>query len=54
VCIPCRHGVARSDVADGGEILLIWKVAGNWPIEQARSCGLETRCTPSDLWLVGG
>jgi hypothetical protein len=27
--VPCHHGMARPQVADGGEGLQIWRVAGN-------------------------
>jgi hypothetical protein len=28
-CVPCHHGTARSQVADGGDGLQVWRVAEN-------------------------
>jgi hypothetical protein len=27
--VPCHHGMARPQVADGGDALLFWRVAAN-------------------------
>jgi hypothetical protein len=27
--VPCKHGMARPQVADGGDDLQIWRVAAN-------------------------
>jgi hypothetical protein len=29
VCVPCHHGMARSQVADGGDGLQLWRVAAD-------------------------
>jgi hypothetical protein len=35
--VPCHHGVARPQVADGGEGLKIWRVAANILSKQLRT-----------------
>jgi len=35
--VPCHHGVARPQVADGGEGLQIWRVATNVLNKQPRT-----------------
>jgi hypothetical protein len=35
--VPCRHGMACPQVADGGDGLQIWKVAGNILNKQSRT-----------------
>jgi len=34
---PCRHGIARSVVADGGDGLKMWRVAANILNKQLRA-----------------
>jgi hypothetical protein len=36
-CVPCHHGMARPQVADGGEGLQIWRVAANILNKQSRT-----------------
>jgi hypothetical protein len=35
--VPCHHGMARPQVADGGEGLQIWRVAANMLNKQSRT-----------------
>jgi hypothetical protein len=35
--VPCHHGVARPQVADGGDGLQIWRVAANILNKQSRT-----------------
>jgi hypothetical protein len=35
--VTCHHGMARSQVADGGDGLKIWRVAGNILNKQSRT-----------------
>jgi hypothetical protein len=35
--VPCHHGMARPQVADGGDGLQIWRVAANILNKQART-----------------
>jgi hypothetical protein len=28
-CVPCHHGMARPQVADGRDTLQVWRVAAN-------------------------
>jgi hypothetical protein len=35
--VPCHHGTARPQVADGGDGLQIWRVAANILNEQSRT-----------------
>jgi hypothetical protein len=35
--VPCHHGMARSQVADGGDGLQIWRVAANVLNKQSRT-----------------
>jgi hypothetical protein len=35
--VPCHHGMARLQVADGGDGLQIWKVAANILNKQSRT-----------------
>jgi hypothetical protein len=35
--VPCRHGVARPQVADGGEGLQIWRVPASILNKQSRT-----------------
>jgi hypothetical protein len=35
--VPCHHGMARPQVADGGEGLQIWRVAANILNKQSRT-----------------
>jgi hypothetical protein len=35
--VPCHHGMARPQVADGGEGLHIWRVAANILNKQSRT-----------------
>jgi len=37
--IPCHHGMARPQVADGGTALPVWRVAGNILNKQSRTRG---------------
>jgi hypothetical protein len=36
-CVPCQHGMARPQVADGGEGLQIWRVVANILNKQSRT-----------------
>jgi hypothetical protein len=36
-CVPCHHGMARPQVADGGDDLLIWRVVANLLNKQSRT-----------------
>jgi len=36
-CVPCHHGMARPQVADGGEGTQIWRVAANILNKQSRT-----------------
>jgi hypothetical protein len=46
VWFPCHHGMARPQVADGGDSLQFWRVAANilnkqsWTVEKGWSSGL--------------
>jgi hypothetical protein len=35
--VPCHHGMARPQVADGGEGLQVWRVAANILNKQSRT-----------------
>jgi hypothetical protein len=35
--VPCHHGTARPQIADGGEGLQIWRVAANMLNKQSRT-----------------
>jgi hypothetical protein len=35
--VPCHHGMARSQVADGGDSLQFWRVAANMLNKQSRT-----------------
>jgi hypothetical protein len=35
--VPCHHGMARPQVADGGDGLQIWRVAANILTKQSRT-----------------
>jgi hypothetical protein len=35
-CVPCHHGMTRSQVADGRDDLQIWRVAANILNKQSR------------------
>jgi hypothetical protein len=37
VWVPCHHGTARPQVADGGDGLQIWRVAANILNKQSRT-----------------
>jgi hypothetical protein len=42
--VPCHHGMARPEVADGGDGLQIWRVAENILNRQSRTAwGLGVR-----------
>jgi hypothetical protein len=43
--IPCHHDMARSQVADGGNDLKIWRIAANILNKQSRTAdkGLSSR-----------
>jgi hypothetical protein len=43
--VPCHHGMARPQVADGGNSLQFWRVAANILNEQSR--------TEDKRWWVG-
>jgi hypothetical protein len=49
--VPCHHGMARPQVADGGEGLQIWRVASNILNKQSRTAD---KGWPSSLGLGGG
>jgi hypothetical protein len=40
-CVPCHHGMTRPQVADGGDVLQIWRVASNILNKQPRPAGKE-------------
>jgi hypothetical protein len=35
--VPCHHGMARPQVADGGDALQVWRVAANILNKQSRT-----------------
>jgi hypothetical protein len=37
MCIPCQHGMARPQAADGADGLQIWRVASNILNKQSRT-----------------
>jgi hypothetical protein len=39
--VPCHHGMARSQVADGGDALQVWRVAANILNKQSRTADKE-------------
>jgi hypothetical protein len=39
--VPCHHGMARSQVADGGDGLEIWRIAANILNKQSRTADKE-------------
>jgi hypothetical protein len=39
--VPCRHGMARPQVADGGDALQVWRVAANMFNKQSRTADKE-------------
>jgi hypothetical protein len=47
--VPCQHGMARPQIADGGDGLQIWRVAANILNKRPRQ---PTRGGPPD-WGVG-
>jgi hypothetical protein len=47
--VPCHHGMARTQVADGGEALQFWRAAANILNKQSR-----TRGGPPAWWLGVG
>jgi hypothetical protein len=47
--VPCHHGMARPQVADGGDGLQIWRVAANIFNKQSRS--VDKGCPPA--WGLG-
>jgi hypothetical protein len=47
--VPCHHGMARPQVADGGESLQIWRVAANILNNQSRTA--DKGCPPA--WGLG-
>jgi hypothetical protein len=49
--VPCHHGMARPQVADGGEGLQIWKVAANILSKQSRTAD---KPRPSSLGVGRG
>jgi hypothetical protein len=49
-CVPCHHGMARPQVADGGDGLQIWRVAANILNKQWRTA--DRGCLPA--WGLGG
>jgi hypothetical protein len=46
--VPCHHGMARPQVADGGDGLQIWRVAANILNKQSRTTdkGRSSSFTP--------
>jgi hypothetical protein len=48
--VPCHHGKARPQVADGGDSLQIWRVAANILNKQSRIA--DRGGTPA--WGLGG
>jgi hypothetical protein len=36
-CVPCHHGMARPQIADGGDGLQIWRAAANILNKQSRT-----------------
>jgi hypothetical protein len=48
--VPCHHGMARRQVADGGDGLQIWRVAANISNKQSRTAD---RGSPP-AWGLGG
>jgi hypothetical protein len=38
--VPCHHGMARPQVADGGEALQVWGIAAHIFNKQSRTAGL--------------
>jgi hypothetical protein len=49
--VPCHHGKARPQVADGGEGLQIWRVAANILNNKSQT---DDKGWPSSLGLGGG
>jgi hypothetical protein len=35
--VPCHHGMARPQVADGGDFLQVWRLAANMLNKQSRT-----------------
>jgi hypothetical protein len=35
--VPCHHGMARPQVADGGDALQVWRIAANILNKQSRT-----------------
>jgi hypothetical protein len=40
-CVPCHHGKAHPQVADGGDGLQIWRLAANILNKQSRTADKE-------------
>jgi hypothetical protein len=49
--VPCHHGMARPQVADGGDALQVWRVAANILNKQSRTANKEW---PSNLGVGRG
>jgi hypothetical protein len=49
--VPCHHGMARPQVADGGDGRQIWRVAANILNKQSRTADREWS---SSLWVRRG
>jgi hypothetical protein len=49
--VPCHHGMARPQVADGGDSLQIWRVAANVLNKQPQTAD---RGWSSSLWVWRG
>jgi predicted NUDIX family NTP pyrophosphohydrolase len=49
--VPCHHGMARPQVADGGDGLQIWGVSANILNKQSRTAEMEW---PSNLGVGRG
>jgi hypothetical protein len=49
--VPCHHGMARPQVADGGEGLQIWRAAANILNKHSRTAGKRW---PSSLGVGRG
>jgi hypothetical protein len=47
-CVPCHHGIARTQVADGGDGFQIWRVAAIILNKHSLTSDREWLC-----WLVG-
>jgi hypothetical protein len=49
--VRCHHGMARPQVADGGDGLQMWRVTGNILNKQSRTAD---KGWPSSLWVGRG